>query len=793
MAETGDGAVPATEGQPEPVADIPADISIEETFPDEAFREWVSNNCDDNEDGMLANYEIDETTRLYYHASSDAPAVSFEGIEVLDSLVELNLSGDIVNLDLSKLTKLEMVNITFYDEPLSIMDFSASTNLTYIWTGVAWFDPDRVEKVVDVKLPSSSKLETFMVDGMLVKEFVPADYPNLRTLSYGSTVENIDLSSNKELGVLGLSDMSITSLDLSANKELVRLSLSDMPITSLDVSNNTKITDLTLESLGLTELNTSTLSELYTIYLADMQQLRSVDLSGNSKMGHIDIYDVAVENLTIDEAAQLWTLVISGTELESLTLSAQNKLSWISIHETPLSSFDFSKTPKVSSLYLSRTNIKSLDISMLNDLDSLEINGLFTEVKLPANSENYYIEDGVLYEAYTNVRGEDKVLLTSYLTNLERTVFEVPEKVTDVVYSCFTYAGVLDTVVFPDKEVILGNNSFYNVTDMDVYFKGGPENYIPDIEDEGHLSWVFVEGEATLYYPEGNAAWEKYIEEWKKYNETSIYDLNVNLTFATWDPAKGIPTHTPSESLVEVPLKPEMKTESAVAKTTISQAMIEKAIADAKLAGGEALKLVIDAVDANATKTEVTISPSALAEMVEDNVEKLVIKNNGASLEFDAAILKQAVTELTGDVTFSAEKVDNSTLSAKAKALVGDRPVFDFTIADAAGNKLSNFGTGYVTVSIPYKLAAGEMADDIVAYYIADDGTVMKLAEYTYDAATEMLTFRTNHFSMYAVAYEDSGKNKAPATGDANNMNLWIMLAAISLGGLVVFTRKRRA
>ncbi|NCB52117.1 MAG: S-layer homology domain-containing protein [Clostridia bacterium] len=109
----------------------------------------------------------------------------------------------------------------------------------------------------------------------------------------------------------------------------------------------------------------------------------------------------------------------------------------------------------------------------------------------------------------------------------------------------------------------------------------------------------------------------------------------------------------------------------------------------------------------------------------------------------------------TGNVVLTIEEVDPASLSSllpdEELALIGDRPVYDFTLT-ANGTEISAFGGGSATITIPYTLLEGENPLFVVVYYIDASGNLQSVRGF-YDEATGMVTFRTKHFSGYAVGY----------------------------------------
>jgi len=102
-------------------------------------------------------------------------------------------------------------------------------------------------------------------------------------------------------------------------------------------------------------------------------------------------------------------------------------------------------------------------------------------------------------------------------------------------------------------------------------------------------------------------------------------------------------------------------------------------------------------------------------------------------------------------ITLLIAQVNASLLSKDAKEIIGDRPVYDFSLK-AGETNIANFGGGSANISIPYTLAAGEDENAIVVYYIDSSGS-LQMMRGAYSSETKTVNFETTHFSRYAVGY----------------------------------------
>ncbi len=194
----------------------------------------------------------------------------------------------------------------------------------------------------------------------------------------------------------------------------------------------------------------------------------------------------------------------------------------------------------------------------------------------------------------------------------------------------------------------------------------------------------------------------------------------------------------------------------ASASVTSSQisAMVEASVNKAKEQNAQAaLEIRVDKAD-NASGISVSIPQSSLSAMTSGNIDKLTLSSSSVTMSFDSTALAEIGGNGAGAITISATKSDLAALSDNDKALLGNRPVYDLKIVSDS-KTISSFGGGTATVSIPYKPSAGEEASKIVVYYVSGSGELIMVPDCVYDPSSATVTFKTTHFSSYAVAYND--------------------------------------
>ena len=157
----------------------------EANFPDEVFRNYISENYDVDSNGVLSDSEIEEAKVFLL----DSMEISdLKGIEYFTSLIKLFTNkNQLTSLDLSKNTALERLECNY--NQLMSLDLSNNTALTSLW----------------------------------------CDHNQLTSL---------DISKNAALSGLYCYDNQLTSLDLGNKSELKFLYCGQNQLTALDVSNN---------------------------------------------------------------------------------------------------------------------------------------------------------------------------------------------------------------------------------------------------------------------------------------------------------------------------------------------------------------------------------------------------------------------------------------------------------------------------------------------------------------------------------------------------------------------------
>lgn len=203
---------------------------------------------------------------------------------------------------------------------------------------------------------------------------------------------------------------------------------------------------------------------------------------------------------------------------------------------------------------------------------------------------------------------------------------------------------------------------------------------------------------------------------------------------------------------VEAKTDKDGKTIATVTESEVTEAVNKVIEAGAKMGEGTAANVEIKiSVPADAKAVEVSLPKAAVDKVVDNKLDAMTISTSIAVITFDKESVKTISREASGDVNITVSKVGKTTLSDEVLQTVGNRPVLNFSVT-GGGKTISQF-TGNVTVCIPYTPKAGEDTEAIVIYYIDSQGHPEIVSNCVYNKETEMISFKTNYFSKYAVGY----------------------------------------
>ena len=214
------------------------------------------------------------------------------------------------------------------------------------------------------------------------------------------------------------------------------------------------------------------------------------------------------------------------------------------------------------------------------------------------------------------------------------------------------------------------------------------------------------------------------------------------------------------------PVKPDKNGNTSIDGNAVQDA-INKATADAKKNGNTANGIAVTVPIQNAADAKnlsITIKAQTLDKLMTAKVRRFEIATNGLpSFGFTLDTLKMLNAQSKGgDLILRVSKA--AVTSAEAKAAIGTRPVYEFSLVDGKEAPLTDWQGKTISVKLPYTPAANEQAGNLYAAYVDGNGKVQWLTKSSYDADQKAVIFEAQHFSIYGVGY----KNPVPNFTDIN-------------------------
>ena len=200
-------------------------------------------------------------------------------------------------------------------------------------------------------------------------------------LEQNSRVEKLNCSGNQLTGLwfhkgsslkyLTCSVNEFTALDLSKCSELIELSCSSNKLTSLDLSANKKLQKIVAQTNALTTLDTRNLPELTDLYLWGNHDLKSIDVSKNTKLEFLSVSHCKLTSLNVSNNRKLVELYVYNNQLTALDVSSNYLLKKLSCYENQLTALDLSYNGALESLSVNDNPITELNLHPLSNLQQL--------------------------------------------------------------------------------------------------------------------------------------------------------------------------------------------------------------------------------------------------------------------------------------------------------------------------------------------------------------------------------------------------------------------------------------
>ena len=200
-------------------------------------------------------------------------------------------------------------------------------------------------------------------------------------LEQNSRVEKLNCSGNQLTGLwfhkgsslkyLTCSVNEFTALDLSKCSELIELSCSSNKLTSLDLSANKKLQKIVAQTNALTTLDTRNLPELTDLYLWGNHDLKSIDVSKNTKLEFLSVSHCKLTSLNVSNNRKLVKLYVDDNQLTALDVRSNYMLKKLGCYENQITALDLSSNVALEYLGVNDNPITELNLHPLSNLQEL--------------------------------------------------------------------------------------------------------------------------------------------------------------------------------------------------------------------------------------------------------------------------------------------------------------------------------------------------------------------------------------------------------------------------------------
>ena len=200
-------------------------------------------------------------------------------------------------------------------------------------------------------------------------------------LEQNSRVEKLNCSGNQltdlwfhkgsSLRYLDCSVNQFTALNLSKNPELTELSCSNNKLTSLDLSANKKLQKIVAQTNALTTLDTRNLPELTDLYLWGNHDLKSIDVSKNTKLEFLSVSHCKLTSLNVSNNRKLVKLYVDDNQLTALDVRSNYMLKKLGCYENQITALDLSSNVALEYLGVNDNPITELNLHPLSNLQEL--------------------------------------------------------------------------------------------------------------------------------------------------------------------------------------------------------------------------------------------------------------------------------------------------------------------------------------------------------------------------------------------------------------------------------------
>ena len=188
--------------------------------------------------------------------------------------------------------------------------------------------------------------------------------------------KTLNLEQNSRVEKLDCSGNQLTGLWFHKGSELTELNCSWNQLTALDLSANTKLQKIVAQTNALTTLDTRNLPELTHLYLWGNHDLKSIDVSKNTKLEILSAAHGKLTSLDVSHNRKLVELYVYNNQLTALDVRSNYMLKKLGCYENQLTALDLSSNVSLEDLGVNDNPITELDLRAQSNLQKLSCSAM---------------------------------------------------------------------------------------------------------------------------------------------------------------------------------------------------------------------------------------------------------------------------------------------------------------------------------------------------------------------------------------------------------------------------------
>ena len=216
-----------------------------------------------------------------------------------------------------------------------------------------------------LNLNENKKLKSINCYNSQVRYIEISQCTELEVLGCGANlIDFLDTSNNLKLKTLNCNFCSdLINIDLTRNTDLELLYIFDTKLNNIDLTKNTKLTSLNIGGSKLVNINFSSNLNLENLYFGN-SNLSSLDISKNTKLKILEVFDnPLITNVDVSKNIDLIEFRCPRNAISQLDVSKNTLLKKFYCHENQINNLDVSNNISLTELSCFGNQISELDVN----------------------------------------------------------------------------------------------------------------------------------------------------------------------------------------------------------------------------------------------------------------------------------------------------------------------------------------------------------------------------------------------------------------------------------------------